>query len=200
MNSAFFNAGSLFIYPDDVSNKRVKEYLWLSWKELGSISKHPDVCMLVSNEKLRLLASPCLSANLFACEATRIAQRILRSCTTEVEVRLHTFLASSKCSASCFDRFTPRERVPGYHWIGGWMGLRACRDLAERESCLCRESKSILPTHNKLLYLTVPSHRYAMQSTEVINSCLISYYSWLICKLFYNASQIKRLELHILNC
>jgi hypothetical protein len=24
--------------------------------------------------------------------------------------------------------FTPRERAPGTHWIGGWMGLRAVVD------------------------------------------------------------------------
>jgi hypothetical protein len=24
--------------------------------------------------------------------------------------------------------FTPRERAPGTHWIGGWMGLRAILD------------------------------------------------------------------------
>jgi hypothetical protein len=28
-------------------------------------------------------------------------------------------------SASRPDRFTPRERSPGTHWIGGWMGPRA---------------------------------------------------------------------------
>jgi len=28
-------------------------------------------------------------------------------------------------SASLPGRFTPRERAPGTHWLGGWMGLRA---------------------------------------------------------------------------
>jgi hypothetical protein len=46
-----------------------------------------------------------------------------------VEVYLHTFLTSaldrSEWPASRPGHFTPRERVPGTHWIGGWVGPRA---------------------------------------------------------------------------
>jgi hypothetical protein len=31
-------------------------------------------------------------------------------------------------SVSCPSRFTPRERAPGTHWIGGWVGPRAVLD------------------------------------------------------------------------
>jgi hypothetical protein len=31
----------------------------------------------------------------------------------------------SERSASCIGHFTPGERAPGTHWIGGWVGLRA---------------------------------------------------------------------------
>jgi hypothetical protein len=31
-------------------------------------------------------------------------------------------------SASCPGRFTPRERDPGTHWIGGWVGPKAVLD------------------------------------------------------------------------
>jgi hypothetical protein len=31
-------------------------------------------------------------------------------------------------TASCPSHFTPRERAPGTHWIGGWMGSRASLD------------------------------------------------------------------------
>jgi hypothetical protein len=31
-------------------------------------------------------------------------------------------------SASLPDRFTPRERALGTHWIGGWVGPKACLD------------------------------------------------------------------------
>jgi hypothetical protein len=46
-----------------------------------------------------------------------------------VEVWLHAFLISAldggEWSASRLGRFTPRERAPGTHWIGGWVGPRA---------------------------------------------------------------------------
>jgi hypothetical protein len=45
-----------------------------------------------------------------------------------VEVYLHAFLASAlyevELSASYSDRFTPRERAPGTHWIGDWVDSR----------------------------------------------------------------------------
>jgi hypothetical protein len=31
-------------------------------------------------------------------------------------------------TSSLFGRFTPGERAPGVHWIGGWVGLRAGLD------------------------------------------------------------------------
>jgi hypothetical protein len=34
-------------------------------------------------------------------------------------------LDGGEWSASRPGRFTPRERVPGTHWIGGWVGPRA---------------------------------------------------------------------------
>jgi len=46
-----------------------------------------------------------------------------------VEVYLHAFLTSAldlgEWSASRPGRFTPRERAPGTHWIGGWVGSGA---------------------------------------------------------------------------
>jgi hypothetical protein len=54
-----------------------------------------------------------------------------------VEVYLHAFLTSAldggEWSALCSCRFTPRERAPGTHWIGGWAGPRAGLDAAVRE-------------------------------------------------------------------
>jgi hypothetical protein len=37
-----------------------------------------------------------------------------------------------KWSASRPDRFTPRERVSGTHWIGGWVGPRAVLDAVAK--------------------------------------------------------------------
>jgi hypothetical protein len=49
-----------------------------------------------------------------------------------VHVSIHVFLTSalvrSEWSASRPSRFTPGERVPGTHWIGGWVDLRAGLD------------------------------------------------------------------------
>jgi len=49
-----------------------------------------------------------------------------------MEVQLHTFLTSAlgegEWSASRPDHFTFRERDPGIHWIGGWVGLRPLLD------------------------------------------------------------------------
>jgi hypothetical protein len=46
-----------------------------------------------------------------------------------VDVYIHTFLTSAldggEWSASRPCRFTPGERAPGTHWIGGWVGSRA---------------------------------------------------------------------------
>jgi hypothetical protein len=36
-------------------------------------------------------------------------------------------------SASCPDRFTPGERAPGTHWIGGWVGPGAGLDAIPTE-------------------------------------------------------------------
>jgi hypothetical protein len=38
---------------------------------------------------------------------------------------LTSALDGGEWSASRTGRFTPRERAPGTHWIGGWVGPRA---------------------------------------------------------------------------
>jgi hypothetical protein len=53
-----------------------------------------------------------------------------------VDVYVHTFLttalAKGEWSASLHGPFTPRERVPGTHWIGGWVDPRAGLDDMEK--------------------------------------------------------------------
>jgi hypothetical protein len=41
---------------------------------------------------------------------------------------LTSALDGGEWSASLTVRFTPRERAPGIHWIGGWVGPRAVLD------------------------------------------------------------------------
>jgi hypothetical protein len=36
-------------------------------------------------------------------------------------------------SALHLGRFTPRERTPGAHWIGGWVGPRTILDAVEKK-------------------------------------------------------------------
>jgi hypothetical protein len=42
-----------------------------------------------------------------------------------VDILIHVFLTVAVVGGECSDsrpgRFTPRERVPGIHWIGGWV-------------------------------------------------------------------------------
>jgi hypothetical protein len=44
------------------------------------------------------------------------------------QVCLTSALVGGKWSASCPGRFTPEERAPGTHWIGGWVHPRAGLD------------------------------------------------------------------------
>jgi hypothetical protein len=54
-----------------------------------------------------------------------------------VEVWFHTSLTSAldggEWSASRYGRFTPRERDPCTHRVGGWMGSRAGLDAVMRK-------------------------------------------------------------------
>jgi hypothetical protein len=58
----------------------------------------------------------------------------------EVDVKIHTFLTSAlvggEWPASRPGRFTPGERAPGTHWIGGWLGPGAGVDDVEKRKLL----------------------------------------------------------------
>jgi hypothetical protein len=45
---------------------------------------------------------------------------------------LTSALDGSEWSASRLGSFTPGERAPGAHWIGGWVDLRTGVDYTER--------------------------------------------------------------------
>jgi hypothetical protein len=57
-----------------------------------------------------------------------------------VDGQIHVFLTSvlfgSEWSASRPDRFTPGERAPGTHYIGGWVGPRAGLENVEKRKFL----------------------------------------------------------------
>jgi hypothetical protein len=47
-------------------------------------------------------------------------------------IALSSALGGGEWSASRPDRFTLKERTPGTHWIGGWVGPRAGLDTEVR--------------------------------------------------------------------
>jgi hypothetical protein len=55
---------------------------------------------------------------------------------------LTSVLDGSEWSASRPGRFTPRERAPGTHWIGGWVGPRAVLDAVVERKILSPRQES----------------------------------------------------------
>jgi hypothetical protein len=59
--------------------------------------------------------------------------------------------------ASSFGRFTPGERAPGVHWIGGWADPRAGLDNMEKRKFLALPRLELrplsLPACSQSLYL-----------------------------------------------
>jgi hypothetical protein len=55
-------------------------------------------------------------------------------------------LDGGEWSASCPGLFTPREKTPGTHWIGGWVDPRAGLDMVSKRKIpsTCQESN---PNH-----------------------------------------------------
>jgi hypothetical protein len=54
-----------------------------------------------------------------------------------VDAYIHIFLTSvlgGQWSDSCSGRFTPGERAPGTHWIGGWVGHRTGLEDVEKKN------------------------------------------------------------------
>jgi hypothetical protein len=51
-------------------------------------------------------------------------------------------------------RFTPKERAPGTHWIGGWVGLRAGLDAVVRREIPSpyQESNPHHPARSPVVY------------------------------------------------
>jgi hypothetical protein len=55
-----------------------------------------------------------------------------------VDVKIHIFLTSAlaggEWSALRPSRFTPEEKSPGTHWMGGWVDPRASLERRRREN------------------------------------------------------------------
>jgi hypothetical protein len=86
-----------------------------------------------------------------------------------VDVQIHVFLTSTlaggEWSALRPGRFTPGERAPGTHWIGGWMGPRAGLGDVEKRKFLTMPGLELrllgLPACSQSLYrLHYPGSNY----------------------------------------
>jgi hypothetical protein len=81
-----------------------------------------------------------------------------------VDVWIHIFLTSAlaggEWSASRPCLFTPGERAPGTHWIGGWVGPRAGMDDVENRKFLTLPGLELRPL----------GHPARSQSVDGVNS------------------------------
>jgi hypothetical protein len=66
-----------------------------------------------------------------------------------VDVQIHIFftsaLAGDEWSASRPCRFSPGERTPGTHWIGGWVDPRAGMEDVEKRNILTLSGLELRP-------------------------------------------------------
>jgi hypothetical protein len=93
-------------------------------------------------------------------------------------------------SASRSGRFTTRERAPGTHWIGGWVGPRTVLDAVVKRKILSSRRESnprtpivqpcspVLYWHKNLvtdLYLFLTETSQFIVKNRPINQCYIIY-------------------------
>jgi hypothetical protein len=98
-----------------------------------------------------------------------------------VDVYIHVFLTSAliggEWSASRTDRFTPEERAPVTHWIGGWVDPRTGLDDVERRRILPLPGLELRalsrPARSQSLYRLLPMLVLSINlTTEFWNSAL----------------------------
>jgi hypothetical protein len=93
-----------------------------------------------------------------------------------VDVYIHIFLTSAlaggEWSASLPSRFTPGERAPGTHCIGGWVNSRASLDNMEKRKFLTlpgfelqplgrpARSQSLYQLHSEYTYMHYENVKY----------------------------------------
>jgi hypothetical protein len=63
----------------------------------------------------------------------------------EIHVLLTSALVGGKWTVSRLSCFTPGERAPGNHWIGGWLGPRTGMDDVEKRKFLIMPRLEIGP-------------------------------------------------------
>jgi hypothetical protein len=87
----------------------------------------------------------------------------------EVEVQLHTLtstLDGGDWSASRASRFTLREKSPGAHWVGGWVGPGAGLDTVAKTNPLpCQKSN---PSPSAPSLVTILTELSQLHYTSII--------------------------------
>jgi hypothetical protein len=63
----------------------------------------------------------------------------------QIHISLTSALAGGEWSASRPGRFTPRERAPSTHWIGGWVDPRAGLNDVEKKKFLTLPGLELWP-------------------------------------------------------
>jgi hypothetical protein len=91
---------------------------------------------------------------------------------------LTSTLDGGEWSASRPGRFTPKERAPGTHWIGGWVGLRAGLDAVVKGKIPSpsRESNPRTPIIQTFIILILMATVGIVPETFQILSCYESHY------------------------
>jgi hypothetical protein len=96
------------------------------------------------------------SSHLFFTWIWSLIASIMRACSLTTS----SFCKSGCISASRPDGFTPRERAPCTHWIGGLVGPRSSLDTVEKRNiCPCREPNPGYPACS-------PSRRHGHRSDK----------------------------------
>jgi hypothetical protein len=110
---------------------------------------------------------------------------------------LTSALDGDEWSASRLGRFTPRERAPDTHWIGGWVGSRAGLDVAVKikiPSPPPPENRTIEPRSSSSYRSTVPtccSDLFGIatlcdrkEGNEAIQTCWLGTCFWCLSETF----------------
>jgi hypothetical protein len=96
-----------------------------------------------------------------------------------VDVQIHFFLTSAlvggEWSASCPSRFTPEERAPGIHWMGGWVDLWAGLDDVKKRKFLTLPGLELpplgRPARSQSLYrLSSPGSQFSWWGMDILFS------------------------------
>jgi hypothetical protein len=66
-------------------------------------------------------------------------------------------LVGGEWSASRQDRFTPEEKAPGTHWIGGWVGPGAGLDDVGRTKILHLLGFEVQPVATRYIDCDIPA-------------------------------------------